>query len=90
MDFATEELALMNILKAEEPEIGLKSAILGSEGYREVVIYEIGTMRTERMVRTKDLQTGDTRCFTERKSGRWIERGEAAKCGTPLIVGFPR
>lgn len=90
MKFENEEIALMNTLESEEPEIGRSSAILGECGFRPVIISEIGTMRTERMVRTQDKVSGHTRCFTERKGGRWIERGDAAKCGTPLIIGFPR
>lgn len=90
MQFESEEIALMNILKSEEPAIGKSSAILGSVGFRPVTIYEVGTMRKERMVRVTDDTSGHTRCFTERKCGRWIERGEASKAGTPLIIGFPR
>lgn len=90
MTFETETLALMNTLKSEEPKIGRKAAILGSADFRGVTIYETGKMKYSRMVRVSDDETGHTRCFTERKGGRWIERGEAAKCGTPLIIGFPR
>ena len=90
MRFENETVALMNTLKSEEPEIGLASAILGEVGFRPVLICETGIMRGERMVKTKDTVSGQRRIFTERKGGRWIERGEGAKCGTPLIIGFPR
>ena len=90
MRFESEEGALMNTLESEEPEIGRRSAILGEVGYRPVTICEIAINRGEPMVRTRDTVSGQTRTFTLRKCGQWIELGEASKQGTPLIIGFPR
>ena len=90
MSFATPALAAMSVLESKEPEMGIRCAIVGRETYLTADIYEIGRVGQTRMVRVKGVSTGHTRCFTERRDGRWIERGDAAKGGTPLVIGYPR
>lgn len=87
--YETPALQLMAAEPSVDPEIGASCFIVGNAAFKTASIVEIGKCGSENMVRVTPTAEAGTRVFTHRKNGRWIEKGEAAKCGTPLII-YPR
>lgn len=69
------------------PEVGADATILGREFTVPCTVVEVGEIRLEPMVRVVPTgRAGHRRTFTQRKRGEWIERGEATRNGTRLIL----
>lgn len=88
--YETTDLQIMAAKPSAEPEVGSRCFVVGNADYKIATVVEIGQARTLRMVRVGFVTEVGTRVFTQRKNGSWIEKGEAAKDGTPLIIHAPQ
>ena len=84
------------------PCVGMGATILGWTDRKACTVVEAGEIRKAPMIRVREddvrvtgtenayvrRESGPTRCFTLRKSGFWVEKGEPAKSGSRVVVGI--